>query len=219
LNIRKVITADQSPTLYVPELNENYGSLNGAYNESMHVFISEGLRQIPHHDISILEIGFGTGLNTLLTYLDSLSTEKQIYYETIEKFPLDDVIIADLASESVFHNEIFKKLHRSPWNIEHRISENFTLKKIRIDFLEYQPSRLFNLIYFDAFAPEKQPELWTKSVFETLFAATLPGGILVTYSSKGTVKQALRIAGYSVSRIKGPEGKHHIVRAIKEVSF
>jgi tRNA U34 5-methylaminomethyl-2-thiouridine-forming methyltransferase MnmC len=216
MNVRIVITADHSPTLFVPELNEHYGSVNGAYNESMHVFIKEGLRQIQGNDISILEIGFGTGLNTLLTFLESVSTEKHIYYETLEKFPLNDLIIQDLASEPIFQNEIFKKLHQSPWDIKNNISENFTLKKVRMDLLEYKPSRFFNLIYFDAFAPDKQPELWTKSVFESLFAVTLPGGILVTYSSKGTVKQALRDTGYSVSRIKGPEGKRHMVRARKE---
>ncbi len=215
LKVIKVITADNSPTLFTPELNEHYGSINGAKNESIHVFINAGLKQITQQDISIHEIGFGTGLNALLTFFESQLDKKNIYYETIEKFPLKTEIIEDLTEESLFQNDVFTKMHNAPWNSPVLLADNFTLNKICIHLLDYSPVRLFNLIYFDAFSPEKQPELWTKSVFKKLYDATTQNGILVSYSSKGIVKEALRDVGYSVTRLKGPEGKRHMVRAVK----
>ena len=215
MNPIKVISADNSPTLYLPELNEHYGSVKGALNESMHVFIEAGFRQLKGDNISILEVGFGTGLNTLLTFKETYSTGEKVYYETIEKFPLNKEIVDDLAKEEIFNNEIFRDMHQLPWDIETQLTKNFTLKKVHLDLLDYRPQHSFNLIYFDAFSPEKQPELWTRSVFEKLFLSTKNGGILVTYSAKGIVKQALRDAGFTVSRLKGPEGKRHMVRAQK----
>lgn len=211
----KVITSDNSPTLFVPELNEHYGSVNGALNESIHVFIEAGLHSINEDPISILEIGFGTGLNTLLTLIDPASSHNNIRYETIEKFPLSSEIIDDLAKETIFNNDSFRMIHSAPWNEEVKLSETFTLKKIQIDLEHYLPNQKFNLIYFDAFSPDKQPELWTKEIFVRLFNAGQQGCTLVTYSSKGSVKQALRDAGFTVTRLKGPQGKHHMVRAIK----
>jgi tRNA U34 5-methylaminomethyl-2-thiouridine-forming methyltransferase MnmC len=211
----KVITADNSPTLFVPGLNEHYGSVNGALNESLHVFIEAGLHSINEDSISILEIGFGTGLNTLLTLIDPASSHKTIRYETIEKFPLSSEIIDDLAKETIFNNDSFRMIHNAPWNKEVNLSDTFTLKKKQIDLEHYLPIQKFSLIYFDAFSPDKQPELWTKEIFRRLYDAGLPGCNLVTYSSKGSVKQALRDAGFTVTRLKGPQGKHHMVRAIK----
>ncbi len=216
MKLKKIITADKSPTLYVPELNEHYHSVNGAGQESLHVFINAGLKQIKKDKINILEIGFGTGLNAILTFINAEKTKQNIYYEAIEKFPLSADIIKDIIADSFYEKEIAEQIHNSVWEKEIKISENFILKKINIDLKNYFPDRTFDLIYFDAFAPDKQPELWTEKIFSKLYKATNRNGILVTYSAKGTVKQALRNAGYFVKRLLGPAGKRHMVQAIKQ---
>lgn len=215
MKLKKVLTADKSPTIYVPELNEHYHSVNGALQESEHIFINAGLKQIEKENINILEVGFGTGLNAILSCSENNDLKKQIYYETIEKYPLSDEIINDLQKSPVFNSKISKQIHIAIWEKPVKINDNFTLHKIQIDLLEYTPDKTFDLIYFDAFSPEKQPELWTKEIFKTLYTATNKNGILVTYSAKGTVKQALRDAGYTVKRLPGPAGKRHIIQALK----
>ncbi len=210
------ITADKSPTLYVPELDEHYHSVNGALQESMHVFINAGFKQIKKKSLSISETGFGTGLNALLTISESQNNTQKIYYETIEKYPLSDDIIEELQKTETFNSDIFKKIHSAEWEKEINISDNFILKKRQTDLINYIPDKKFDLIYFDAFAPDKQPELWTEEIFTKLCKATNKNGILVTYSAKGSVKQALRNAGYFVKRLPGPAGKRHMVQAIKK---
>ncbi len=212
---RIILTADNSPTLYVPELNEHYGSLHGALNESYHVFINEGLHAVNSDNISLLEIGFGTGLNALLTLLDPFILNKTIHYEALEKFPLDNSIINELSVYHPFDNPLFKTIHDAPWEIEKPVNNHFYLKKRRIDLLNFIPDKKFNLIYFDAFAPDKQPELWSFEIFSRLYDACLPNAILMTYSSKGTVKQALRNARFKLTRLNGPSGKRHILKAQK----
>ncbi len=214
-DLKKIITADNSPTLYHPDLDEHYHSINGALQESMHVFINAGLKEITKDKISILEIGFGTGLNALLSFTENLNIKKEVYYEAIEKFPLSKEIIKTLQETSVFNSVISRQIHRAVWEKKVKISNHFTLKKIQTDLLDYQPTQTFDLIYFDAFAPEKQPELWTEEIFSKLYKTTNQNGILVTYSAKGIVKQALRNAGFFVKRLPGPKGKRHMVRAIK----
>ncbi len=216
MSINKVITSDNSPTLYVPELDEHYHSINGAVQESQHVFINAGLKEITKSEINILEVGFGTGLNALLTFQEIQNTNKNIYYETIEKYPIKKDVIESLHKEEIFNSEIFLKLHKVVWEEDVTISNNFVLKKLKIDLKEYFPKQTFDLIYFDAFAPDKQPKLWTKEIFSKLFEVTKNNGILVTYSAKGIVKQALRNAGYIVKRLPGPKGKRHMVIAIKK---
>lgn len=210
-----IITADKSPTLYVPELNEHYHSINGAVQESMHIFINAGLKTITKREIKILEIGFGTGLNTLLTFQEIQNSNKNIYYETIEKYPINEDLINNLHKTNIFNSSLFLNIHNAKWEKEVAISNNFTLHKKKVDLKLYIPNKTFDLIYFDAFAPEKQPKLWTEEIFSKLFNATNENGILVTYSAKGIVKQALRNAGYFVKRLKGPLGKRHIIFAKK----
>ncbi len=214
--LKKTITADNSPTLYVPELDEHYHSVKGALQESMHVFINAGLKQVQKNQINILEVGFGTGLNAVLTVIMNVKLNKKIYYETIEKYPLSADIIEDLLNNNFIEPELTKQIHHAPWDKDVKISENFTLKKIKTDLKTYIPEQTFDLIYFDAFAPDKQPQLWTEEIFQKLYHATYHNGILVTYSSKGTVKQALRAAGFIVKRLPGPKGKRHMVQAIKK---
>jgi len=216
--LKKIITADNSPTLYVPELDEHYHSVNGALQESMHIFINAGLKHIQKEKIIILEVGFGTGLNAVLTFSENAKSEKTIYYETIEKYPLSTDIIADLLNNNFVEPELTKQIHDAPWEKEIMISYNFCLKKIKTDLKTYLPEHTFDLIYFDAFAPEKQPELWTDEIFKKIYDATKQNGILVTYSAKGTVKQALRAAGFIVKRLPGPKGKRHMVQAVKITS-
>ncbi|MCF6366226.1 MAG: tRNA (5-methylaminomethyl-2-thiouridine)(34)-methyltransferase MnmD [Bacteroidales bacterium] len=210
-----IITADKSPTLYVPELNEHYHSVNGALQESMHIFINAGLKQIKKKTINILEIGFGTGLNAVLTLTENIKLKKEIYYETIEKYPLKKEILNNLQETDIFSSTVANQILKAVWEKEINISDNFKLKKLQIDLLEYKPKNKYDLIYFDAFSPQKQPKLWTKKIFSKLYKATKQNGILTTYSSKGTVKQALRNAGYTVKRLPGPAGKRHMVQAIK----
>jgi len=214
--LKKIITADKSPTLYLPELDEHYHSVNGARQESLHIFINAGLKQLKKDKINILEIGFGTGLNAILTFLNAKNTKQNIYYEAIEKFPLSADIIKDLLADNFPEKEIAEEIHRTDWEKAITISDNFILKKIKIDLTDYVPEKNFDLIYFDAFSPDKQPKLWTEKIFTKLCKATNKNGILVTYSAKGTVKQALRNAGYFVKRLPGPAGKRHMVQAIKQ---
>ncbi|RLD49537.1 MAG: SAM-dependent methyltransferase [Bacteroidetes bacterium] len=216
--LKKIITADNSPTLYVPELNEHYHSVNGALQESIHIFINAGLKHIQKEKINILEVGFGTGLNAVLTFSENKKLKKNINYETIEKYPLSADIIEDLINNNFTEPEITEQIHKIPWEQEVKISDNFCIKKIKTDLKKYTPEKLFDLIYFDAFAPEKQPELWTEKIFKKIYDATKQNGILVTYSAKGTVKQALRAAGFSVKRLPGPKGKRHMVQAVKIIS-
>ena len=214
MKTEKIITADNSPTLYVPELDEHYHSVNGAVQESFHIFINAGFKQINKSAINILEVGFGTGLNAFLTLTENETVKKNVYYETVEKFPLDIEIINRLEYKG-FNNDLFIKMHKTEWGKEINLNKSFILKKIKTDLINYVPVKKFDLIYFDAFAPEKQPELWTEMIFKNLYSATNNEGILVTYSAKGTVKQALRKVGYKVQRLKGPTGKRHIIKAIK----
>ena len=210
-----IITSDKSPTIYVPELNEHYHSVNGAVQESEHIFINAGLKQIKKDTINILEVGFGTGLNAVLTYVEAEKNNKKIYYEAVEKYPLSIDIIENLLVENFPEKNLTLKMHKANWDKKVKISETFSLKKIKVDLKKYIPDNFFDLIYFDAFAPDKQPDLWTEEIFTKLFKVTNKNGILVTYSAKGIVKQALRNSGFTVKRLPGPAGKHHIVQAVK----
>ena len=209
-----LITADGSHTLYVPELNEHYHSINGAVQESLHVFINAGLNFVSKDFIKILEVGFGTGLNALLSLIEAEKQNKKIYYESIEPYPIEPEIWQNLnyATKSA---DYFVSLHTAEWNKEMKITEHFTLKKLNVLLNDYQTLQKFDLIYFDAFAPDIQPELWSKAVFDKMYNSLNVGGVLVTYSSKGLVKQNLRDAGFTVTRLKGAGGKRHMVRAVK----
>lgn len=212
------ITEDGSHTLYVPELNEHYHSIHGAVQESSHIFIGCGLHYSREETVKILEVGFGTGLNALLTAMDALSARKGIEYTTLEKYPLTSELIRELNYSGFTGPEgmlIFKKLHEAEWNIKVRISNNFVLEKIKMDLVTDQIEGKYNLIYFDAFGPDKQPELWTREIFEKIAKVTMPGGILTTYSAKGEVKRNLKACGFEVSMLPGPPGKRQIIRAIK----
>jgi tRNA U34 5-methylaminomethyl-2-thiouridine-forming methyltransferase MnmC len=217
-NIHIIETLDGSHTLKLADIDEHYHSVNGAIQESLHVFIKNGFYFIDKNKLSILETGFGTGLNAMLTFYEAEKCSKIIDYTTLELYPVDENIFFKLNYAEILNmdsNKYFLPLHTCEWNRNIELSKCFIFKKINIDLNKYTDGKLFDIIYFDAFAPEKQPELWTETVFEKMFSILNVGGILVTYSSKGEVKRNLRSAGFNVNRLQGAAGKHHMVRAVK----
>lgn len=214
-------TGDGSLTIHIPEWNEQYHSKHGAIAEAVHVFIETGLAHwISENDsseVSVLEIGFGTGLNAFLTSLEAAKNGLQIIYSGIEAFPVSDEEIAQLNYASLLNEskEDFLKLHKSQWGKPSEISENFTLTKHEQYFLDIKFFELYNLIYFDAFGARVQPELWTETVFKLMFDALRPNGVLVTYSAKGSVRRAMQAVGFVVERLPGPPGKREMLRATK----
>ena len=218
-------TADGSHTLFVPTLNEHYHSTNGALQESELVFIHNGL----HHlavclkEINILEVGFGTGLNALLTVLEAKKQRRKINYVAIEPEPVDSQILEKLNFASLIGSTeaigYYNKLHESGWTYPEFLSDYFILSKIQAKLEDITlRDEQFHLIYFDAFGPDVQPELWTEAIFTQLFKCLKPDGILVTYSCKGTVKRALIAAGFTIEKLPGPAGKREVLRAVKEIS-
>lgn len=216
-----VTTGDGSPTLYVPSLKEHYHSTFGAFTESMHVFIETGLKHIlpSRPEISVFEMGFGTGLNAWLTALEAEKTGCRIHYTAIESEPLDSALTAQLKYNELMglpDDGMFGKLHESSWNETVQLTPSFDLQKIHADFSEFDiRCSIFDLVYFDAFGPEVQPELWLPEVFYKIAASMKPGGVLVTYSVKGSVKRALKSAGLTIEKLPGPPGKREILRALK----
>ena len=220
---REIITTkDGSKTIHLPEWNENYHSHHGAYQEAMHVFIESGLnhRETPAEELAVLEIGFGTGLNALLTLLHA-PKETIIHYHGLEAFPVHQKELTaidytkDLSQLSNLSKQ-FTHLHEAPWNTSNAISPRFHLTKINKQLNDFQPDKAFyDLIYFDAFGPRVQPEMWTLSVFEKIYASLKPQGILVTYCAKGQVRRDLMSAGFTVEKIPGPPGKREMLRATK----
>ncbi len=221
-NIILKTTADGSHTLFVPELNEHYHSTNGALQESQLVFIENGLHYLPEclKEINVLEVGFGTGLNALLTVLEAKKQKQKINYVAIEPRPVDPVLAASLNYASVIGGTeaagYFKKLHASAWSHPEFLSDYFILSKIeaRLEDISLKDNQ-FHLVYFDAFGPDVQPELWTQEIFTILFNCLKPEGVLVTYSCKGTVKRALMAAGFTIEKLPGPAGKREVLRAMK----
>lgn len=215
-------TADGSHTLFVPSLNEHYHSVNGAKQESDHIYIKAGLLHSLKDDIKILEIGFGTGLNAYLSLQVTQNTAKRIDYTSLELYPLSMDIVGQLnyvESGEPEDKEYFTQLHACDWGKRNEITSSFYLTKIQTDFSKLDfPLYLdttFDVIYFDAFAPEKQSEMWSQRIFDTLYTLTNKEGILTTYCAKGVVRRMLLQAGYNVERLAGPPGKREILRATK----
>ena len=216
--LRVINTEDGSHTIYVPELDEHYHSVHGAVQESRFIFIDQGFKACTANPMAILEIGFGTGLNALLTAMSCIGSSREVNYTSIEKYPLDKKITSSLNYyEFAGKNgkEIFKLIHEAPWNTKAMICDSFNLQKIESDFTVEKPVGAYDLIYFDAFGPDKQPEMWTREIFSGIAAVTKRNGILVTYSAKGEVKRSLRACGFEVTLLPGPPGKRQMIRAVK----
>ena len=220
-----ITTGDGSHTFFVPKLNEHYHSTNGAIQESMHVYIRNGLLHVLQNsdiqEINILEIGFGTGLNAFLTLQEAEKHSVKIFYHTLELYPIpldkiDQLNYADQTGRIENYTYLFYRLHTAAWENDVSITSNFTLHKEKIDFSKpdnLKTHKLYNLIYFDAFAPEKQPEMWTKEIFDHLFSLCNKNATLTTYCAKGSVRRMLQESGFTTERLPGPPGKREILRA------
>jgi tRNA U34 5-methylaminomethyl-2-thiouridine-forming methyltransferase MnmC len=218
-----VITEDGSHTIYLPDINETYHSTHGAIRESNHVFIKNGLEFAARHgqkNFRIFEVGFGTGLNALLTAIYAKKNELNISYQSIEAYPLESQHIQKLNFPEKTGDPgaaiLFKKLHTAPWNEWLPVSEVFMLKKIKGLLQDFEVhDGLFDLCYFDAFAPSKQPEMWEKPMLEKVKNMLAMHGIFTTYCARGQLKRDLKSLGFEVETLEGPPGKKEMVRAIK----
>jgi len=220
-------TADGSPTLYVPALDEHYHSRHGAAQESRHVFIAAGLApllaagagQPDQPPLRLLEIGLGTGLNALLTLEEARLASAAIAYDGYETVPLPTEAVAVLATQWQADASLrlaFAQLHAAPWGTPLALTPTFSLTKVLAEVQRTDlPADFYNLLYFDAFAPEKQPELWTEDVFAKLYAAAAPGAVLVSYCAQGQFRRNLRVAGWLTEKLPGPPGKREMTRARK----
>lgn len=214
-----ITTADGSKTIFLDDWNENYHSRHGAINEAYHVFIENGLFSMNRKQLSILEIGFGTGLNALITLHETLRHGLIIEYTGVEAFPVSDDEVEQLNypedMELPHLQKAYGEMHSLPWDERLELGQGFTLTKQKKDFREVRNLQEFDLIYFDAFGPRVQPELWTPIIFRQMFNALKEMGILVTYCAKGSVRRAMQEAGFDVERLPGPPGKREMLRARK----
>lgn len=215
------LTKDGSHTFYIKELDEYYHSIHGAIQESNTIFINAGLKAIDKTEINIFEMGFGTGLNAFMTFLEAQQNKLKINYYTIEAYPisLEEAKLLNYHKElnAETEREIFLKMHDCPWNESIKISENFILHKIKkeIENLKSNDLPSVDLIYFDAFAPSAQPQLWEKGILKLMYDILKSNGILTTYCAKGVFKRTLKEVGFEVESLPGPIGKREMTRAIK----
>ncbi|MBT8254732.1 MAG: tRNA (5-methylaminomethyl-2-thiouridine)(34)-methyltransferase MnmD [Flavobacteriaceae bacterium] len=216
-----ITTADGSKTIQIEEWQEQYHSTHGAIQESQHVFIDNGLiyyvRSKNMSSVTILEYGFGTGLNALMTRLTAQELKINIDYTGLEAFPVQENELEELNYPEQLNIDPadFDKLHETQWDQPLSISPDFMLHKQNVYFEHFKSDKRFDIIYYDAFGARVQPELWTKEIFEKIYEHLKEEGIMVTYSSKGSVRRALESIGFKVERLKGPPGKRHMLRASK----
>jgi tRNA U34 5-methylaminomethyl-2-thiouridine-forming methyltransferase MnmC len=224
-----VQTKDGSTTIYLADWNESYHSKHGAIQEAYHVFIKNGLTCItnarksstnPAEPLTILEIGFGTGLNAFISYLEAIQSSQKINYVGIEAFPipLQEVVQMNYAEQiNPTYLSVFKQLHDCAWEQKVLIDPNFLLTKRKMFFQDIKEEGIYDLIYFDAFGFRVQPELWSEAIFKAMYMALKPQGVLVTYACRTSIKNAMLKAGFSVEKLPGAPGKREMLRAIKNV--
>nr|WP_294926237.1 tRNA (5-methylaminomethyl-2-thiouridine)(34)-methyltransferase MnmD [uncultured Flavobacterium sp.] len=217
---REIIkTLDGSTTIHLKEWNECYHSKHGAIQEAKHVFIKNGLSLFEDKPVNILEIGFGTGLNAFITFLEANPKTQIINYTGIEAYPVntDEVMAMNYVSEldAKQFDFIFQKMHECEWNQKTEISSNFSLTKRKQFFDEINDFEVFDLIYFDAFGYRVQPELWSTEIFQKMYNSLKPNGVLVTYAARGVVKRSMIEVGFTVEKLAGPPGKREMFRAVK----
>jgi tRNA U34 5-methylaminomethyl-2-thiouridine-forming methyltransferase MnmC len=217
---REIIqTLDGSTTIHLQEWNESYHSKHGAIQEAQHVFIKNGLSLFQEGPISILEIGFGTGLNAFITFLEAPKMKLAVDYVGVEAYPVapEELVLMNYVAElnADDKKDVFQKMHESNWNEKHVLSADFSLTKRKQFFEEIDDVEKFNLIYFDAFGYRVQPELWSTEIFRKMYNALKPNGILVTYAARGVVKRSMIEVGFTVEKLAGPPGKREMFRARK----
>jgi tRNA U34 5-methylaminomethyl-2-thiouridine-forming methyltransferase MnmC len=219
---REIIkTLDGSTTIHLKEWDECYHSKHGAIQEAKHVFIKNGLSLFEYNPVSILEIGFGTGLNAFITFLESIEKKQKIEYVGVEAYPVnaEEVLAMNYVEELEaleFHN-IFEKMHKCEWDNKVEICDQFSLTKRKQFFDEIDDFETFDLIYFDAFGYRVQPELWSTEIFQKMYNSLKPNGVLVTYAARGVVKRSMIAVGFTVEKLAGPPGKREMFRAFKKV--
>ena len=222
-----VITADGSSTIHLPEWDEHYHSKYGAIQEAYHVFIKQGLLHFLHPELgsgshqktTILEIGFGTGLNDFITLLEAEKLNTHVNYFAVEAYPvaMNEVLQLNYPTqlEANKHAPLFKEMHEVSWEEAHAVTKHFSLTKQNRFFFEINERDAYNIIYFDAFGARVQPELWTETIFKKMYEALKDNGILVTYAAKGSVRRAMQAVGFTVEKLPGPPGKREMLRATK----
>ena len=224
------ITEDGSHTLFSEMAGQTYHSSHGAVQESRHIFIDAALAKAQNDmgnaRLSVLEIGFGTGLNALLTAEWAEENGVEVDFTTIELYPLGEEVYRELNYGRLLGDEeLFLGLHEAEWDVGLvEVTENFAIRKCKSDIVEWlcneecgmRNEELYDVVYFDAFSPDAQPELWTEEVFRCVYGLMRRGGVLTTYCAKGDVRRAMLAAGFSVEKLQGPPGKRHILRAVKE---
>lgn len=215
--IRK--TADGSTTIFIPELEENYHSHHGAIQEARHVFIENGLHAMHQDHVVIFELGFGTGLNALLTLQSALANGCKVDYLGLEAYPVEGSLVDELNYVASIDSDLrapFEAMHRQEWGSTQAISEVFTLSKIKAKVEDYQPNMgSVDLIYFDAFGPRAQGEMWELPVLEKMALMLKQGGVIVTYCAQGQFKRHLKSLGFDIERLPGPPGKREMTRETK----
>ncbi len=217
---RKIITtADGSTTIQIEDWNEQYHSKHGAIQEAYHVFIKNGLSIFKDREVVILEIGFGTGLNAFITFLEGIKRSLKIDYYGVEAFPVSKEELEQLnyimELEAEAFAKAFRQMHECPWEKPFPISKEFHLHKQQKEFKDINDENQFDLIYFDAFGARVQPELWTENIFLKMITALKPEGVLVTYAAKGSVRRSMQAVGFIVERLPGPPGKREMLRGSK----
>jgi tRNA U34 5-methylaminomethyl-2-thiouridine-forming methyltransferase MnmC len=217
---REIIkTSDGSTTIHIPEWNEQYHSIHGAIQEANHVYINNGLKYKSSNEIAVLEIGFGTGLNSFMTLLAAQNKELLIEYVGVEAYPIleEELLKLNYVAElgATQFAKIFESFHSCSWEEKHQITPSFSLLKRKQFFHEIDDKNKFDIIFFDAFGARVQPELWTEEIFLKMFLALKSEGVLVTYAAKGSVRRAMQSVGFRVERLPGPPGKREMLRAVK----
>ena len=218
---RKIVTtADGSKTLQIEDWNEQYHSMHGALQEAYHVFIKNGLSLFAQRDLKVLEIGFGTGLNAFISYLEAPKLGLNIEYYGIEAYPvsMEEALAmeyVDSLKATQQEAAVFEHMHQCDREKMIWLAPSFALEKRRLKFQDLSAESQYDLVYFDAFGFRVQPELWSETIFKKMYMAISPGGVLVTYAAKGSVRRAMLSVGFSVERLEGPPGKREMLRATK----
>ena len=214
-----ITTSDGSTTIHIIDWDEHYHSRHGAIQEAYHVYIDQGLSAVKKNSLSVLEIGLGTGLNAFITSIEAEKRQLYIDYVGIEAYPIAPQELEQLNYVRALNvpdkQQLFDKIHTSPWGIPGRLTARFCLTKMEKDFRDVNELNRFDLVYFDAFGARVQPELWTVAMFKSMFNALRPEGVLVTYAAKGSVRRAMLAVGFKVERLPGPPGKREMLRARK----
>ncbi|MEA3505836.1 MAG: tRNA (5-methylaminomethyl-2-thiouridine)(34)-methyltransferase MnmD [Bacteroidota bacterium] len=216
------VTEDGSHTLVIPEIDESYHSTHGAINESKHIFIEAGYKKIDKQiePLKIFEVGFGTGLNAFLTYHQAVEHKRKVQYVSVEPYPITEELYSKLNYSDALGDakcgSVFQKMHQVGWDFPFVISDYFVLNKLKAKVQDVEIGEgQFHVIYFDAFSPSTQEEMWSEEIFKKCYDALVEGGVLVTYSAQGQMKRNLKAAGFKVEGLPGPKGKREITRAIK----